>query len=236
MAPKPNLPGIGLIPAPQMHPRPVPGAGSHRPHSVFVAGPNTAASSTLCLPRLSMQPFFAACGNPLPPAPSALKTKSQGNLGPGTALPPLSCAGLPCKQRRWQRAGSNTSVRIPSAHPTDITRALPLFTGGKEVGSPSLAGSSSLHPALSHGLVLSLEWCPSPPGLHRAATLTSSGHVPPCHRERGRHKGQTKLVSRGQEGPGAGQGRTPGVQAPPAHATLPGFPADMGPLLRQLAN
>lgn len=168
MAPKPNLPGIGLIPALQMHPRPVPGAGSHRPHSVFVAGPNTAASSTLCLPRLSMQPFFAACGNPLPPAPSALKTKSQGNLGPGTALPPLSCAELPCKQRRWQRAGSNTSVRIPSAHPTDITRALPLFTGGKEVGSPSLAGSSSLHPALSHGLVLSLEWCPSPPGLQRS--------------------------------------------------------------------
>lgn len=36
-----------------------------------------------------MQPFFPACGNPLPPAPSALQIKPRSNFGLGILLPSL---------------------------------------------------------------------------------------------------------------------------------------------------
>lgn len=45
-------------------------------------------------PGLSMQPFFTACGNPLPPAPLVLQIKPPSNFGLGILLPAppaLSC-------------------------------------------------------------------------------------------------------------------------------------------------
>lgn len=42
-------------------------------------------------PGLSMQPFFTACGNPLPPAPTALQIKPRVIL-----VWPFFCLSLPC--------------------------------------------------------------------------------------------------------------------------------------------
>lgn len=81
----------GLCSAPSTDPvcPPSGSACSHSP-AKFAAGPQRGSAH----PSLSMQPFFAACGNPLPPAPLALQIKPQSNFGLCILLPSppvLSC-------------------------------------------------------------------------------------------------------------------------------------------------
>lgn len=91
--PKPGLSQprklVSLFPAQILFAPPSGSACSHSP-ARFAVGPQRGSAH----PSLSMQPFFTACGNPLPPALLALQIKPRSNFGLGSLLPSppvLSC-------------------------------------------------------------------------------------------------------------------------------------------------
>lgn len=128
-------------------------------------------------PRLSMQPFFAACGNPLPPAPLVLQIKPRVILVWAFCCLPLlrraasQVEGTARGQDRHEgikprlsaaRAAHRRAV-CPFTEPCSQFAMIffPLFAQGKggcTQPHPGWMAPALLHPELSHSSVLSSGW------------------------------------------------------------------------------